>query len=299
MTTTRAYRHVTTDPSDRRDQHSVGHSYLKAWRDPATPQGAYVWVSPKDRSSEPTTLSPRRAFTIPDMNTLTKGAERNLALEALYGQIETAFGKVKDKIVSGVQPVDKDIEAVVSFVAAQLVRTPKFRVGWNLRPPSDHQAQLDAISDRTLRSAIETTIATVTANGPKIISFAALPEAIKQLAAMKVRFLKTDDDVGFITSDSPCCVVQYKDQSGHAFQCLGSSTANVLMSLCPSVVAIFDHSPDPHEMIDLLPNHPIMHEANALLWDGAVKRVVLPRKTIRPEWFSEAVTTKLARYAVL
>jgi hypothetical protein len=116
---------------------------------------------------------------------------------------------------------------------------------------------------------------------------------------MKVRFLTTDDDVGFITSDSPCCVIQYTDQSGHAFQCLGSSTANVLMSLCPSVVAIFDHSPDPHEMIHLLPNHPIMHEANALLWDGAVERVVLPRKTIRPEWFSEAVTTKLARYAVL
>lgn len=299
MTTTRAYRHVTTDPSDRRDQHSVGHSYLKTWRDPATPKGAYVWVSPKDRSNEPTRLSPRRAFTIPDMNTLTKGTERNLALEALYGQIETAFGKVKDKIVSGVPPVDKDIEAVISFVAAQLVRTPKFRVGWNLLLPRDHQARLDAISDPTLRSAIETTIATFTANGPKIISLAALPEAIKRLAAMKIRFLKTDDDVGFITSDSPCCVVQYKNQSGHAFQCLGSSTANVLMSLCPSVVAIFDHSPDPHEMIDLLPNYPIMHKANALLWDGAVERVVLPRKTIRPEWFSETVITKLARYAVL
>jgi hypothetical protein len=129
MTPTRTYRHVTTDPADRRNQHSVNRSYLLPWCDPATPKGAYLWVSPKDRSSKPTRLSPKKAFTIPDMNTLIKGDKRNLALEALYGDIETDFGKVKDKIASGVQPLDKDIEAVVCFVAAQMVRTPKFRVG--------------------------------------------------------------------------------------------------------------------------------------------------------------------------
>jgi hypothetical protein len=172
-------------------------------------------------------------------------------------------------------------------------------VSGNPHPPGDQQAQLDAITDPTLRSSIEETIATFTANGPKLISLLALPEAIKQLAAMRLTLLKTDDDVGFITSDSPCCVIQYEDQIGQALLSLESPTANVLMALCPSVVAIFEHSDKPHEMIALFPNHPRLHEVNALLWRGAVQWVVLPHKAMKPEWFSEAVTTKLARYAVL
>jgi hypothetical protein len=300
MTEHDPYRHVTTDPSDRRDQHSVTRSYLTDWCDPTTPNGAYLWVSPKDRSSPPKRLSPRRAFTVPDMNTLIKGGERNLALEAIYAQIETAFGKVKDKIVSGAEPVDKDIEAVVCFVAAQMVRTPKFRVGWSLAPPSDHQAQLDAISDPELRGAVERTTATLVENGQKIVSLLALPQAVKLLGQLRVTLLKTEDEFGFVTSDSPCCVIQYADQPGHALQCLQTPTGNVLFSLSPSVVAIFDHSPKKHQMIGLFPDQPIVIEANALLWRGADKWVVLPPcKKARPEWFDEAVMTKLARYAVI
>jgi hypothetical protein len=59
------------------------------------------------------------------MNTMTRDGERNLLLESFYGQIETAFGKAKDKIVSGSPPIESDLEAIVGFVAAQLVRTPE------------------------------------------------------------------------------------------------------------------------------------------------------------------------------
>jgi hypothetical protein len=292
------YRHVAIDPNDRRDQHSVPRSYLAAWCDPATPNGAYLWVCLKDRSARPRRLSPRRAFTVPDMNTLVKGGQRNLALESAYARIESAFGKVKDKIVSGVQPVDQDIEAIVCFVAAQMVRTSKFRAGWQL-VRRDEGDQLASITDPELRSAIEAITATILANDTKLISFFSLPESIRRLRKMRLTLLRTNQQPGFITSDSPCCVVQYRDQLEIPLQCLESPTGNVLMPLSPTVLALFDHSPNEHQMIELFPDQPIAHEANALLWRGAVERVVLPGGMTRPEWFSQTVTTTLARYAVL
>jgi hypothetical protein len=116
---------------------------------------------------------------------------------------------------------------------------------------------------------------------------------------MRIILLKTDDDVGFITSDSPCCVVQYKDARAPVLEYLESTTSNVLMALCPSVVAVFEHSPKPHEMIGLFLDQPLLHEVNAMIWHGAVERIALSRQTVRPQWFSEGVTTKLAQYAVL
>jgi hypothetical protein len=257
-----------------------------------------MWVSPKDRSTAPTPRSPKTTFTLPDMNTMTRDGERNLLLESFYGQIETAFGKVKDKIVSGSPPIESDLEAIVGFVAAQLVRTPKFRDGWQFRA-GDHQAQLEAIRDALLGSDIERVLTIILTNNTQLLSLFGLSKAIECLGKMRMMLLKTDDNIGFITSDSPCCFVEYADTRASVLECLESSTSNVLMSLCPSVAAIFDHSPEPHEMIALFPNHPRLHEINALLWNGAVERIVLPRNAIKPEWFSEGVTNKLAQYAVL
>lgn len=295
------YRHITTDPNDRKEQHTVPRSYLTAWCDPTTPDGAYIWTVPKNQSSEPKRRSPRTTFTVADVNTLAKGGERHLGVEAAYELIETAFGNAKRKIITGVEPTNEDIQAVVCFVAAQMVRTPKFRSGWQLVSDDTRRKRFEAIEEVELRSAIEKTTTTVIENGTKIVSLLALPQAIESLGKMRATFLKVadEDDIGFVTSDSPCCVIEYADQTGNALQCMASPTGNVLMSLCPSVAVVFDHSPHGHEMIHLFPNQPRTHEMNALLWRGAVEWVVLPYGKTRPEWFSEIVTNKLARYAII
>ena len=233
------------------------------------------------------------------MNTMHKDGQRNLRLESLYHTIETDFGNVKDKIVSGRQPVESDLQAVVTFVAAQLTRTPKFRGSGRFAPDGDHESQLATITDPLERAAVERTLANIVANSPQILCFAALPEALRLLGQMRMRLYKTVADMMFITSDSPCCVVEYRDSVASVFECLDSSTSNVLMPLCPRVVAIFDHSSAPDEMTELLPNHPIVHEINAMIWHGAVEQVVLPDRMVRPEWFSDRMTEKLAQYAVL
>lgn len=233
------------------------------------------------------------------MNTLTKDGQRNLNLEALYHRFETAFGNIKSKVVSGTPLSNSDHEAIVAFVAAQLIRTPKFRGRWQFRSVGDHEGQLETISDPLLRSGIKKTLADIAKNSSQLLSFSALPKAIEILGNMRMVLLKTDDHLGFITSDSPCCVVQYADKVSAVFECLGSPTANVLMSLSPNILAIFDHSPGQHEMVALFPNHSRLHEANAILWNGAVKEVILRCPMLNQEWFSESTNKKLAPYVVL
>ncbi len=290
---------ITTNPTDRANQHWTAESYLKPWRDPSTPEGAYLWVSPKDRSGPPVRRSPKRTFTSRDINTMRREGQRNLRLESMYHSIETDFGNVKDKIVSGRQPIESDVQAVITFVAAQLTRTPKFRGSRRFTPDGDHEMQLATITDPLERAAVEQTLANIVANGSQILSLAALPEALRLLGKMRMRLYKAVGDMEFITSDSPCCVVEYRDSIASIFECLESPTSSVLMSLCPSVVAIFDHSPEPCEMTELLPNHPIVHEINGMIWRGAVEHVVLPDRMVKPEWFSERMTVRLAQYVVL
>ena len=230
---------------------------------------------------------------------MTKDGQRNLQLESLYHSIETEFGKVREKIVSGRQPAGTDLHAVVAFVAAQLVRTPKFRGSGRLVFQGDREAQLAEITDQSTRIAVEKTLATIIANGPQILGLHVFPKVLELLGKMRMRLYKTAGDMEFITSDAPCCVIECRDSIASVFECLESATSNVLMPLCPSVVVIFDHSSGPHEMRGLFPNQPIVHEINAMIWSGAMEQVVLPRQTVKLEWFSEHLITRLAHYAVL
>lgn len=135
-------RDLTADPSDRHNQHWVPEAYLRQWRDRDTPQGAYVLTCPNDLSAAPTRRSAKRIFTAPDMNTMTKDGERNLRLESIYHAMETSFGAVRERVLSGTQATTDDIVTVVSFVAAQMVRTPKFRSYWCLIGQETREAQL-------------------------------------------------------------------------------------------------------------------------------------------------------------
>jgi hypothetical protein len=70
------------------------------------------------------------------------------------------------------------------------------------------------------------------------------------------------------------------------------------MPLSPSLLAIFDHAERPHEMIELFPNQPKVHEANAIIWRGAVNEIVTSSPTLRAEWFTPQLLPKLSRYSV-
>lgn len=119
------------------------------------------------------------------------------------------------------------------------------------------------------------------------------------LGGMRLQLMKSHEPRAFITSDAPCCVIDYKDTAISPFKSLSGSTANVLMPLSPEVVVLFDRSQEPHEMTQVFPNSPFVAQANAMIWGGAVATVVLPGRKISDAWLRIPRSNTGDEYVVL
>ena len=292
-------RDVTSDKTDRVHQHWVPESYLRQWCDPATPQGAYVWVSLKDRSRRPCRGSPKRMFTKSDMNTMTRDGLRNLRLESIYHAMETGFGAVRARILSGAQPTHGDIDAVIEFVASQIVRTPKFQGSWRFLDPSELAATVAGLPDGEARRAVGECLAGLWAKRFQALCLLAYPRVLELVQQMRVRLYRSAEPRAFITSDAPCCIIEYRDVAGSMLSCLASPTVRVLMPLSPDVVAILDRSDRPREMTQVFPGHPFIGSVNSMVWDGAVREVVLPDSAVPADWFGTRNSEERRRFIAL
>lgn len=227
---------------------------------------------------------------------MTKEGIRNLRLESLYQATEARFGAAVGKIVSGVRPVDSDIEAVVLFTAAQMVRTPKFRDQWRFATREELEAQLAPFP--TLKITLSDFLAALNENRLQLLSLVTFSKAYELLSNMRIRFFRAPLPRAFITSDAPCCVIEYKDLERSALTCLYSRTVNVLIPLSPEVVAIFDHSDDPHGMLDIFPGHSIVPGINSMIWTGTMNDLILPNGRIEEAWFESETLRKAAAFVV-
>ncbi len=292
-------RDLTYNPADRRNQHWVPKAYLRQWDDPSTPQRAYIFTCPKDLSSPPTRRSAKRTFIEPNINTMTKCGQRNLRLESICHAVEAAFGSVRERIINGVQASNADVEAIVNFVAVQMVRTPKFRSFWSLSGLETHEAQLSSITDRNTAAAIRETVGNIVTNHKQILSLFSFPKALELPGNMRVRLYRSHEARAFLTSDAPCCVIDYKDGAKSPFESLAGRTANVLMALSPEVIVLLDKSDDPHEMWQIFPDHPIIGQANAMIWSGAQATVVLPGQEVRETWLHTPTSKDGSEFTVM
>ena len=236
---------------------------------------------------------------MPDMNTMTKDGQRNLRLESIYHAMEATFGAVRERIIDGVQATNDDVEAIVNFLAAQIVRTPKFRSYWRMSEQETHEAQLFAITDPETRAALHKTVRNIVDNQKQILSLFSFPKALKLLGDMRVRLFRSHEPRAFMTSDAPCCVIDYKDSAKSPFESLSGRTANVLMALSPEVIVLLDKSEGPHEMTQIFPNHPIVDQANAIICNGAQTTVVLPGRDIRKVWLHTPRSRDGSEFSVL
>ena len=116
---------------------------------------------------------------------------------------------------------------------------------------------------------------------------------------MRVRLFRSHEPRAFITSDAPCCVIDYKDSAKSPFESLAGRTANVLMALSPEVIVLLDKSEAPHEMTQIFPNHPIVEQANAMIWNGAEAMVVLPNRDVREAWLHTPRSRDGSEFSVL
>jgi len=106
------------------NQHFVTEGYIKAWLDPETPQGAYVWVFSKKHKSI-FKKSPSSLFSENDFYTdYDDKGNRILELEHKLKEIEDKFFLLRDnklKISTPLLPDDRLTIAV--FISSMFART--------------------------------------------------------------------------------------------------------------------------------------------------------------------------------
>lgn len=111
-----------------KNQHFVTEAYLKAWCDPHTPNGAFVWiVSKKDRSIS--RKSPRSLFSESDFYTIyDAGGNRNLELERQLKDVEDRFIVLRDKKLKRHLPLTfSDRKTIALFASTIFARTKRYK----------------------------------------------------------------------------------------------------------------------------------------------------------------------------
>jgi hypothetical protein len=109
-----------------KNQHFITEAYLKAWCDPNTSNGAFVWiVSKKDHSIF--RKSPRSLFSESDFYTMydTDG-NRILKLERQLKDVEDKFIMLRDKKLQKHLPLTpNDRKIIALFVSTMFARTKR------------------------------------------------------------------------------------------------------------------------------------------------------------------------------
>lgn len=281
-------------------QHWVPAFYQRLWCDPSTPNGAYHWVRHKERPEIRRRCSPRTTFREAEINTMTADGQRNLMLERMFSFVEDAYAPLVSRITSGSPLVDDDVGVIRAFIAAQLVRTPKFqsRIG-PLEPSEDTLDQDELYAD--VRTALLTTLGYLRRNSTKIFVMFSFSKMLELLDAMAMEIFISDDVAAFITSDAPCSIIERNDvPRSNILEALTSKTAAVLMPLSPRVVAILRKSGGPDGATRIFPGRmDFVHSQNAAILAGSEKFIVTNRKEIPlAEWNAPSVSGYLSQYYI-
>jgi len=206
-------------------QHYVPQSYLKAWCDPATPEGQepYVWVFSKDGSSSQR-KAPSNIFCETDLYTIhLDDGGRDLVFERGLSQLESEFARVRGPRTGAPRPLDRyDLVCLVAFAAAMHLRSPAMARHWTNQLNSA-LAMGDEMREWAKKATPAQLAAMSSPSGAKSgdsISYEELKEAaenpfqkllLPQLASMTEELLRLDmvmltasQNSRFITSDFPC-----------------------------------------------------------------------------------------------
>ena len=100
-------------------------SYLEAWTDPNAPPNYDGYVHVFDRTgSGHKKKSPRKILSMPDLYTIFDGAKRDLRIEHRFGQWESEFIKVREKVETESELTEEDVANLYVFTGALMVRPP-------------------------------------------------------------------------------------------------------------------------------------------------------------------------------
>lgn len=293
----------------KKHQHWVAASYLRAWCDHAAgARHPFVWRVSKDGATfRP--KSPENTFTENELYTGTNpDGSRNLALEDLYGRLEDAFARVRrEKIMKGLPLTPSEGADIYTFMAAQMVRTTSFRDHWAkqldpvVKAGERLEAQMKADQSEERKAAIPMstprTGATMSLDQVRklrdkpllTVAPMTLTPLLEIFGRMKLTIFCVEDDVGFITSDSPC--VQF-DPEGYKIRSifrpgLGSRTVEVSLPIAPTRLAVLSRHQGLSEYVTVpeAGAGQILDEFNRRTRFYCHQEFIVRRRVTRPAWF--------------
>ena len=295
--------------ASHKKQHAVPRSYLKAWCDPATPQGQEPYVSHFARDgSNPRRRAPENLFFENDLYTISMpGGGRDLSIESGLSSIEGDFASLRRKKMTHHVALDeRDIAIVCIFAAAMRARTPAQRdylaKSWGgLKAKADAMiewaktaspAQLQAGASPRGRddNLISPEFVESMATAPLQTSLAASIKAeAPLLAQMDAAIYFATGEYRFITSDNPC--VWFDPESCrrppmYQSPALGYRTTEVRLPISPKQCLVLNR----HGFRGYRPAPDILVEAvNRVTRFACDKAFVNFENAARPYWFDPGV----------
>ncbi len=268
-------------------QHLIPNSYLKAWCDPRTPEGQtpYIWRIARDGSSKKN-KAPAKSFTANDRYTITlPNGDESLIVENTLGGLENAFVGLRAKIENREALSREDKITLCSFAAAMQARTRRSGDHWK-----DTAQQLhDLVSSMEQQHNAEPSTSRQTKQmvnvAPQYLVMTMLEIQTPLLFAMEMSIFVADDELGFITSDSPCVWFNPKAHTyPPAFRSpgLAQPEIEVTLPLTPRHLLFISHQSHPF-YIDV--DQRMVDEANRLVRAYSTDEFVSWKGETRSTWF--------------
>jgi hypothetical protein len=286
---------------EKEDQHTIPRSYLKAWCDPATPNGAFIWVFPR-QGGQGERRSPRSTFAAEDFYTLPgPSGERDLSVENALGVIEGAFVGVRDGALLQRRPLSNaEKDDLCAFVAAMLTRTIRFtdhhRSQWSEtlrkmehieKAPTEVKARWAGVPSGTHEPMGIDDVRAMAAFTAQRNVTQMVPILAPLLGAMKLTIMETESTPGFITSDAPCVWFDPAASlmpwpiNGHG---LASPTIEVMMPVSPRQAMLLTwHIDEGYRPID----EDVVMEINRSVRGHCHRSFVVSRRLAKPGWFEQ------------
>lgn len=273
----------------------------------------YVWVFGKD-GANPRRKAPANLFTENDIYTIElPGGERDLRLEHGFQELEDKFTRIRNlKFNRREWPDPEDMAWVLGFVAAAQARTAghrdfqrqqwqgirermeEFKAAFDNASPERKAAMArmgaanaGASSDSGKGMGIEDVLRLEKQPIQEMIG-PTLRSVLPAFRRMHVAVLCSNDELGFVTGDSPCAWFDpeaYKLPPIYRAPALGSPTIEVTLPISPQQCLIITHDPEFEGYVDV--DQRVVDELNRRHILHSNERFISHTDIARPAWFEK------------
>jgi hypothetical protein len=272
-------------------QHLIPNCYLKAWCDPRTPadQTPYIWRIARDGNSKKN-KAPEKSFTATDRYTIKlPSGEKDLIVENTLAGLENAFVSVRGKIERQETLTNEERATLCLFTAAMHSRTRRAGDHWQQTAQQIHEIVSSMEEQHNLEPTTSRQTGRLVEVAPQHLIMTMLEVQAPMYFAMEMSVFVANDELGFITSDSPCVWFNPTLHTLPPFYRhpgLGQLDIEVTLPLTPQHLLFISHRKHPFYMAV---GQNVVDEANRLSRAHCDSEFVSWKSEIRPYWFETGI----------